>query len=66
MKDKGAKSSSWSALTLMAAHVQQVAHSRIAKAGCRVVGEEYFEFGHTQFQPLISRIKAAKPDVIYS
>jgi urea ABC transporter urea binding protein len=66
MKDKGAKSFflvgsdySWPRMS------NKVAHSRIAKAGCRVVGEEYFEFGHTQFQPLISRIKAAKPDVIY-
>src|SRR5689334_9841624 len=32
----------------------------------KVVGEEYFPLGHTQFNSLINKIKLKKPDVIYS
>jgi len=31
----------------------------------KVVGEEYYPLGHTQFNSLINKIKAAKPDVIF-
>ncbi|MBB4012860.1 urea ABC transporter substrate-binding protein [Niveibacterium umoris] len=34
-------------------------------AGSKVVGEEYYPLGHTQFNSLINKIKAAKPDVIF-
>ena len=34
--------------------------------GTRVVGEEYFPLGHTQFNSVINKIKLAKPDVIFS
>src|SRR6266576_1532900 len=35
-------------------------------AGCKVVGEEYFPLGHTQFNSGINKIKLTKPDVIYA
>jgi urea transport system substrate-binding protein len=34
--------------------------------GCKVVGEDYFPLGHTQFNSAINKIKLAKPDVIYA
>ena len=33
---------------------------------CKVVGEEYYPLGHTQFDSLINKIKLQKPDVIYA
>jgi urea transport system substrate-binding protein len=33
---------------------------------CKVVGEEYFPLGHTQFNSAINKIKLKKPDVIYA
>lgn len=38
---------------------------RVAKLG-RVVGEEYYPLGHTNFNSLINKIKVAKPDCIYA
>ena len=32
----------------------------------KVVGEEYYPLGHTNFNSLINKVKLAKPDVIYS
>lgn len=32
----------------------------------KVVGEDYFELGHTQFNSVINKIKLKKPDVIYA
>ena len=34
--------------------------------GTKVVGEEYFPLGHTQFNSVINKIKLTKPDVIYA
>lgn len=34
--------------------------------GCKVVGEEYYPLGHTNFGSLINKIKLKKPDCIYS
>ena len=34
--------------------------------GCKVVGEEYYPLGHTNFNSLINKIKLKKPDCIYS
>ncbi len=34
--------------------------------GCKVVGEEYFPLGNTQFNSVINKIKLTKPDVIYA
>jgi len=34
--------------------------------GCKVVGEEYYPLGHTNFNSLINKVKLTKPDVIYS
>ena len=36
------------------------------KLGGKVVGEEYYPLGHTNFNSLINKIKAAKPDCIYA
>ncbi|QNP48288.1 urea ABC transporter substrate-binding protein [Diaphorobacter aerolatus] len=44
----------------------KIAKQAIAKAGGRVVGEEYAPLGHTEFSSIINKIKAAKPDCIYS
>jgi urea transport system substrate-binding protein len=38
---------------------------RVAKLG-KVVGEEYYPLGHTNFNSLINKIKVAKPDCIYA
>ena len=32
----------------------------------KVVGEEYFPLGHTQFNSVINKMKLSKPDVIYA
>ncbi|TCO70075.1 urea ABC transporter substrate-binding protein [Rhodovulum euryhalinum] len=34
--------------------------------GKKVVGEEYYPLGHTQFNSVINKIKLKKPDVIYA
>jgi urea transport system substrate-binding protein len=44
----------------------KIAKPTITKAGGKVVGEEYAPLGHTEFSSIINKIKAAKPDVIYS
>jgi urea transport system substrate-binding protein len=36
------------------------------KLGGKVVGEEYYPLGHTNFNSLINKIKVAKPDCIYA
>ena len=33
---------------------------------CKVVGEEYYPLGHTNFRTLINKVKVKKPDLIYS
>ena len=37
----------------------------VAKLG-KVVGEEYYPLGHTNFNSLINKIKLAKPDVVFA
>jgi urea transport system substrate-binding protein len=44
----------------------KIAKPTVVKAGGKVVGEEYAPLGHTEFSSIINKIKAAKPDVIYS
>lgn len=44
----------------------KIAKPTIAKAGGKTVGEEYVPLGHTEFSSIINKIKAAKPDWIYS
>lgn len=44
----------------------KIAKPTITKAGGKVVGEEYAPLGHTEFSSIINKIKAAKPDCIYS
>ena len=34
--------------------------------GCKVVGEDYFPLGHTQFGSVINKMKLVRPDVIYA
>ncbi len=34
--------------------------------GCKVVGEEYYPLGYTEFQSLINKVKLARPNCIYS
>jgi len=34
--------------------------------GCKVVGEDYFPLGSTQFNSVINKIKLVKPDVIFA
>ncbi|MEM7530301.1 MAG: urea ABC transporter substrate-binding protein [Pseudomonadota bacterium] len=34
--------------------------------GAKVVGEEYYPLGHTQFNSVINKIRLRKPDVIYA
>lgn len=40
-------------------HIENVLHQKI-------VGEDYFPLGHTQFNSVINKIKLKKPDVIYA
>lgn len=44
----------------------KIARKHIEKLGLKVVGEEYYPLGHTQFNSLINKIKLKKPDVIYA
>ncbi|WP_062066795.1 urea ABC transporter substrate-binding protein [Cellvibrio sp. OA-2007] len=44
----------------------KIARKHIEKLGLKVVGEEYYPLGHTQFNSVINKIKLNKPDVIYA
>lgn len=44
----------------------KIAKPTIARVGGKTVGEEYAPLGHTEFSSIINKIKAAKPDCIYS
>jgi len=44
----------------------KIARKHIEKKGLKVVGEEYYPLGHTQFNSVINKIKLTKPDVIYA
>lgn len=44
----------------------KIAKPTVVKAGGKVLGEEYAPLGHTEFSSIINKIKAAKPDCIYS
>jgi len=44
----------------------KIAKPTITRVGGSVVGEEYAPLGHTEFSSIINKIKAAKPDWIYS
>jgi urea transport system substrate-binding protein len=51
----------------LAAHLDEdraQAHRR-PLSGSKVVGEEYYPLGHTNFNSLINKIKVAKPDCIF-
>lgn len=44
----------------------KIAKPTVARLGGKVLGEEYAPLGHTEFSSIINKIKAAKPDWIYS
>lgn len=44
----------------------QVIKAQLAAEGGQVVGEEYTPLGHTDYSTIISKIKAAKPDIVYN
>jgi urea transport system substrate-binding protein len=44
----------------------KIAKPTISRLGGKVLGEEYAPLGHTEFSSIINKIKAAKPDCIYS
>ena len=44
----------------------KIARKHIQKLGLKVVGEEYYPLGHTQFNSVINKIKLKRPDVIYA
>jgi urea transport system substrate-binding protein len=44
----------------------KIAKPTIARLGGKLVGEEYAPLGHTEFSSIINKIKAAKPDWVYS
>lgn len=44
----------------------KIARKHIEKKGLKVVGEEYYPLGHTQFNSVINKIKLRKPDVIFA
>ena len=45
-------------------HIERYLKKKDSK--CRVVGEEYYPLGHTNFRTLINKVKLRKPDLIYS
>lgn len=44
----------------------KIAKPTITSLGGKVLGEEYAPLGHTEFSSIITKIKAAKPECIYS
>lgn len=44
----------------------RIAKATVAKMGGKVAGEEYAPLGQTEFSSIINKIRAAKPDCIYS
>jgi urea transport system substrate-binding protein len=44
----------------------KIAKATVARVGGKVMGEEYIPLGNTEFSSIINKIKAAKPDYIYS
>lgn len=44
----------------------QIINGQLVAKGGTVVGEEYTPMGHTDYNTIISKIKAAKPDVIFN
>lgn len=44
----------------------KIAKPTIAKAGGKVVGEDYFQLGHIEFGSVINKIRASKADIILS
>ncbi|MDO3381888.1 urea ABC transporter substrate-binding protein [Gilvimarinus algae] len=44
----------------------KIARKHIEKLGLKVVGEDYYPLGHTQFNSIINKFKLKKPDVIFA
>jgi urea transport system substrate-binding protein len=47
-------------------HIESFLKVNVGGDGYKVVGEEYFPLGHTQFNSVINKIRLTKPDVIYA
>lgn len=45
-------------------HVERVLKKKDPK--CKVVGEEYYPLGHTNFRSLINKVKLKKPDLMFT
>ncbi|GAA3585820.1 urea ABC transporter substrate-binding protein [Gibbsiella greigii] len=43
----------------------KIARGYIEKNGGKIIGEDYYPLGHTQFNSVINKIKLRKPDVIF-
>ncbi|MSQ07565.1 MAG: urea ABC transporter substrate-binding protein [Dehalococcoidia bacterium] len=43
-----------------------IINKQLAGSGMKAVGEEYTPLGHTEYSTVISKIKAAKPDVVFN
>jgi urea transport system substrate-binding protein len=43
-----------------------IINKQLAGAGLKAVGEEYTPLGHTEYSTVISKIKAANPDVVFN
>ncbi len=44
----------------------KIAKATAKRLGVKILGEEYAPLGHTEFSSIINKVKAAKPDWIYS
>lgn len=44
----------------------KIAKATMKNLGCTLMGEDYIPLGNTEFSSIINKIKAAKPDAIYS
>ncbi len=45
-------------------HIERVLKAKDPK--CKVVGEEYYPLGHTNFRSLINKVKLKKPDLMFT
>ncbi len=67
MKEKGAKSFYLIGSDYIWPRTSfKIARKHIEKNGGKVVGEEYYPLGHTQFNSVINKFKLKKPDAIFS
>ncbi len=63
MKEKGAKTFYLIGSDYIWPLFFKIARKHIEKNGLKVLGQEYYPLGHTQFNSVINKIKLKKPDV---